>query len=151
MKAYYPAQFLAAVNSNNHGFYSTDVYLNEARRFGVKINPFNINVSRIIERSSEIGIRKAFGASSRTLVGQFIVENVILTLIGGTVGFLISITALEIVSGSGIVPYGEFTLNIRIFLYCFAICLFFALFSGVYPAFKMSRLHPVDALRGVEQ
>ena len=115
------------------------------------INLVNINVSRIIERSSEIGIRKAFGASSRTLVGQFIVENVILTLIGGTIGFIISITALEIVSGSGLVPYGHFKLDIRIFLYCLAICLFFALFSGVYPAFKMSRLHPVEALRGVEQ
>ena len=45
LKAYYPAQLLAAVISNNHGFYSTTVYLNEARRFGVRINPFNINRS----------------------------------------------------------------------------------------------------------
>jgi putative ABC transport system permease protein len=114
------------------------------------INLVNINISRIIERASEIGIRKAFGASSRTLVGQFIVENTILTLIGGAIGFIISIATLKIISASGIVPYGEFTLNIRIFLYCLAICLFFGLFSGVYPAFKMSRLHPVEALRGVD-
>ena len=54
------------------------------------VNLININVSRIMERASEIGVRKAFGASSRTLVGQFIVENLILTLVGGAVGFGLS-------------------------------------------------------------
>ena len=43
----------------------------------------NINTTRILERASEIGVRKAFGGSSLTLVGQFVVENVILTLLGG--------------------------------------------------------------------
>ncbi len=47
------------------------------------INLVNINISRILERSSEIGIRKAFGASSKTLVYQFVIENILLTLIGG--------------------------------------------------------------------
>ena len=47
------------------------------------VNLININVSRIMERASEIGVRKAFGASARTLVGQFIVENIMLTLVGG--------------------------------------------------------------------
>ena len=40
------------------------------------VNLVNLNVSRIMERASEIGVRKAFGASSRALVGQFVVENV---------------------------------------------------------------------------
>ncbi len=43
------------------------------------VNLVNLNVSRIMERASEIGVRKAFGASSRTLVGQFVVENLVLT------------------------------------------------------------------------
>ena len=43
------------------------------------LNLVNINISRIMERSSEIGVRKAFGASSKTLVWQFITENIILT------------------------------------------------------------------------
>ena len=50
------------------------------------VNLVNLNVSRMMERASEIGVRKAFGASSRTLVGQFVVENVALSLIGGAVG-----------------------------------------------------------------
>jgi error-prone DNA polymerase len=47
MKSHYPAQFLAAVISNNHGFYSRDTYLNEARRLGVRIFPVDINQSRL--------------------------------------------------------------------------------------------------------
>ena len=47
------------------------------------VNLVNINISRIMERASEIGVRKAFGAPARTLVGQFLVENVLLTLVGG--------------------------------------------------------------------
>ena len=52
------------------------------------VNLVNLNASRIMERASEIGVRKAFGASSRTLVGQFVVENVVLTLIGAALGFV---------------------------------------------------------------
>ena len=46
------------------------------------INLVNINLSRILDRASEIGVRRAFGASSRTLMGQFLIENLVLTLIG---------------------------------------------------------------------
>src|SRR5262249_10668325 len=66
------------------------------------VNLININVSRILERVSEIGVRKAFGASSRTLVGQFIIENVLLTLIGGVIGFLGSLLVLRAISASGL-------------------------------------------------
>ena len=58
------------------------------------VNLVNLNMSRIMERASEIGVRKAFGASSRTLVGQFIVENLVLTLIGGAAGLVLSALAL---------------------------------------------------------
>jgi putative ABC transport system permease protein len=115
------------------------------------INLININVSRIMERASEIGVRKAFGASSWTLVGQFIVENVILTLLGGFIGFAISRFALQIITGSGWFPYAGFHLNHRIFLGGLILAVFFGLLSGVYPAWKMSRLHPVQALKGVMQ
>jgi error-prone DNA polymerase len=47
LKGYYPAQFLAAVISNNHGFYTRDSYLNEARRWGIRILPISINESGI--------------------------------------------------------------------------------------------------------
>ena len=60
LKAYFPAQFLASVISNRHGFYTTDVYLNEARRFGVKINPFNINLSQTKYVGREMFITPGF-------------------------------------------------------------------------------------------
>jgi putative ABC transport system permease protein len=112
------------------------------------INLININVSRIMERASEIGVRKAFGASSLTLVGQFVIENVLLTLVGGAIGFIGSWFALKAISQSGWLPYADFQINYRIFLYGLVMAIFFGLLSGVYPAWKMSRLHPVQALTG---
>jgi putative ABC transport system permease protein len=112
------------------------------------VNLVNINLSRILDRSSEIGVRKAFGASSRTLVGQFVIENVVLTLIGALIGFVLSAAVLSALNASGVIPYSDLHLNGRVFLYGLAIALFFGLFSGVYPAWRMSKLHPVQALRG---
>jgi putative ABC transport system permease protein len=112
------------------------------------INLVNLNVSRIMERASEIGVRKAFGASRRTLVGQFVVENILLCLVGGAIGLVLSIVALQAIAASGIIPYARFALNYRVFLYGIGLSAFFGLLSGVYPALKMSRLHPVEALRG---
>ncbi|HEX4962837.1 MAG TPA: ABC transporter permease [Thermoanaerobaculia bacterium] len=112
------------------------------------VNLVNINLSRILDRSSEIGVRKAFGASSRTLVGQFVIENVVLTLIGAGIGLALAAAVLAAINASGMIPYADLHLNFRIFLYGLVIALFFGLFSGVYPAWRMSKLHPVQALRG---
>jgi len=112
------------------------------------LNLVNININRIVERYSEIGIRKSFGASSMTLVGQFIVENVLLTFIGGFIGLIITFIVLAVINTSEVIPYSNFTLNIRIFIYAIFIILFFGIFSGVYPAWRMARLKPVYALQG---
>jgi putative ABC transport system permease protein len=112
------------------------------------INLVNINVSRIAERASEIGVRKAFGASSWTLVGQFVTENVLLTLVGGLLGFVLSFLVIQYINHTGWIAYLDLRLNFRVFGYGLFIIVFFGVFSGVYPAWRMSRMNPVEALKG---
>jgi putative ABC transport system permease protein len=85
------------------------------------LNLVNLNTGRIMERRSEIGVRKAFGATSAQLVRQLIIENMLLCVAGGL---------------------------LAIFGYGLLISLVFGLMSGVIPAWKMSRLDPVHALKG---
>jgi putative ABC transport system permease protein len=113
------------------------------------LNLININVSRIMERASEIGIRKAFGASAGTLTVQFIIENVILTLIGGILAIFISTFAIFYLNRHGIGPLPTLALHINWTVVFFALlmCLIFGLMSGAYPAWRMSKLAVVDALK----
>ncbi|HTI12790.1 MAG TPA: FtsX-like permease family protein [Puia sp.] len=111
------------------------------------LNLVNINITRIMERSSEIGVRKAFGASSRALVYQFLVENLILTILGGLIGILLSWIVLQILNSAHLIPNLTLSLNPTVLFIALLICLVFGLLSGVYPAWRMSRLHVVNALK----
>jgi putative ABC transport system permease protein len=112
------------------------------------LNLITLNLSRILERSAEIGVRKAFGAPRRALVMQFVAENVVLTLIGGAIAFVLAVVMLRALEAAAFIPDARFDLNLRVFAYGVVIAVFFGILSGAYPAWKMSRLHPVDALRG---
>ncbi len=112
------------------------------------LNLVNINLSRILERVSEIGVRRAFGAPRRALIGQFLVENVVLTLLGAGIGLVLAAATLAALNRSGIAPYSDFTINFRVFAWAVGLSLVFAVLSGVLPAWRMSRLDPVTALRG---
>ncbi|OGX85490.1 ABC transporter permease [Hymenobacter glacialis] len=112
------------------------------------LNLVNLNVTRILERSGEIGVRKAFGATGHDLVGQFLVENVALALVGGLLGLGLAAGALALVNDAYPIAYAHFSLSWRVFGWGMLLTLVFGLMSGVYPAWKMSRLNPVVALRG---
>ncbi|MFC3562981.1 ABC transporter permease [Pedobacter jamesrossensis] len=111
------------------------------------INLVNINITRIMERSSEIGVRKAFGASSKTLVYQFVVENIILTLLGGVIGLILSMLIIYLINGANLVSNMRLTMNFTVLFYSLIVCMFFGLISGVYPAWRMSKLNVVKALK----
>ncbi|PUZ30032.1 putative ABC transport system permease protein [Chitinophaga costaii] len=111
------------------------------------LNLVNINVTRILERSSEIGVRKAFGASSSTLVQQFIIENLLLTLLGGVIGVVLSAIILYSFNHAHLVANLHLVLNFTVLGIGLLICLVFGLLSGVYPAWRMSRMHVVTALK----
>jgi putative ABC transport system permease protein len=112
------------------------------------VNLVNLNVSRILERASEIGVRKAFGASSRSLVVQFVVENVLLTAVGAAIAFVLAAAVLMGINRSGYIANAELAINLRVFAIGLALTLVFGVFSGVYPAWRMSRLPVVGALKG---
>lgn len=112
------------------------------------VNLVNLNVSRILERCSEIGVRKAFGAPAAALVAQFVLENLLLTALGAVLAAVVAGGALGVVEARGFIPHAELGLNWRVFGVGVAVTLAFGLLSGVWPAVKMSRLHPVSALKG---
>ena len=111
------------------------------------VNLVNLNISRIIERSSEIGVRKAFGASSGILIIQFIIENIILTIIGGVIGLLFTWGILQYINLSNLIPNIELKIDLNVLFYGFTLCVAFGIFSGVYPAFKMSKMQIVKSLK----
>jgi putative ABC transport system permease protein len=119
------------------------------------ISLINLNVTRIGERAEEIGVRKSFGATSGTLVGQLIIENIIITLIGGMIGLCLSIYASQLLirfintfDPLFKMETGSFIISWRVFGFCLFSCLLLGLISGVYPAWKMSRMNVIYALKG---
>ncbi|MGH8706521.1 MAG: ABC transporter permease [Burkholderiales bacterium] len=108
------------------------------------IGIMNIMLVSVTERTREIGLRMALGARTRDILGQFLVEAVTLSLIGGLVGVLIGVGgALAVARLAGwqvVLPAGAVALAVA---FAFAIGVFF----GFYPARKAARLNPVDALR----
>ncbi len=111
------------------------------------INLVNVNVSRIMERASEIGIRKAFGASVKTLVWQFIIENIFITFIGGVIALVLTGVVIHFINQSGWIAYADLTINLSVFIISLLVCLLFGFLSGVVPALRMSKLSIADALK----
>jgi len=111
------------------------------------LNLVNINITRIMERSSEIGVRKAFGASSRTLALQFIIENIILTFLGGFLGVVLSLIIIQVFNSMNLIPNLELSMNFTVLFIGIITCFAFGFLSGVYPAWRMSRMNVVNALK----
>jgi putative ABC transport system permease protein len=112
------------------------------------LNLVNLNTGRIMERRSEIGVRKAFGATSVQLAAQLVVENVLLCLAGGLIALVATAGALRWIESADLIPYLQVQMDLAVFGYGLLIATVFGLFSGVIPAWKMSRLDPVHALKG---
>jgi len=112
------------------------------------LNLVNLNTGRIMERRSEIGVRKAFGATSGQLAVQLVIENVLLCLVGGLIALGATAAVLAWLEGADLIPYLQVDLNLAVFGWGMLIATVFGLLSGVLPAWKMSRLDPVHALKG---
>ena len=111
------------------------------------LNLINLNVSRIMDRASEIGVRKAFGAANSNILSQFVFENVVLTLLGGVIALLLAITAITLINQSKVLGNTHMSFDGSFFFASLCICLIFGILSGIIPAYKMSNLNIVDALK----
>lgn len=114
---------------------------------GAAIALMNIMMVSVSERTREIGIRKSLGATPARILQQFLIEAIVICLIGGIGGIIFAIPignliAQGISSGTAsfIIPWVWMTAGIMI-------CILVGLFSGIYPAYKASKMDPVDALR----
>ena len=112
------------------------------------LNLVNLNTGRIMERRVEIGVRKAFGATSSQLALQLVVENVLLCLAGGLLALAATAGMLAWLEHIQLINYMRYDLNLAVFGWGMLIATVFGLLSGVLPAWKMSRLDPVHALKG---
>ncbi len=112
--------------------------------FGAGIGVMNIMLVSVTERTREIGLRKAVGATKKAIVSQFLTETIFICQLGGLIGI-----ALGILAGNGMAIWIETEPVIPIwavltgFFGMFVIALLF----GVYPAYKAARLDPIDSLR----
>ena len=108
------------------------------------IGIMNIMLVSVTERTREIGIRMAVGAKSWDIRTQFIIEALILSLIGGLIGVILGIAAAELLS-----LLAEWTILISAFsiLMSFGFSGLIGIFFGFYPAYKASLMNPIEALR----
>ncbi len=111
---------------------------------GASVGLMNIMLVSVTERTREIGVRKALGATSKNILTQFLIEAIVICQLGGFFGVIFGILAgngvASAAEGTFIIPWGWVTL-------AFIICLVVGLASGIYPALKASRLDPIEALR----
>jgi putative ABC transport system permease protein len=112
------------------------------------IGIMNIMLTTVTERTHEIGLRKAIGARRRDILLQFLVESMVLSLLGGLIGAVFGWGIAQMmgqvqISGSTITPVVGLDSVLLATLFSMAIGLFF----GIYPATRASRLQPVEALR----
>ncbi len=108
------------------------------------IGIMNIMLVSVTERTREIGLRKAVGAHGRDILFQFLMESVVLSLIGGVLGL-----ALGALGGIAIARYGGWTpvISLNSALLALGFSAGIGIFFGVYPARRASRLNPIEALR----
>lgn len=104
----------------------------------------NIMTTSVIERTNEIGLRKAIGATRTAIRAQFLMESILISLLGGVCGVLIGVVFIQLLT---VVSAVHIYLSMAGLVLAILSALITGIISGYYPALKASRLVPVEALR----
>ena len=108
------------------------------------IGIMNIMLASILERTREIGLRRAVGARQRDIIRQFLIEAVLISFVGGLLGIVFGVGMSRLIAWmagwSTIVTAGSILL-------AFLVSVSVGLIFGIYPAVKAARLDPVEAIR----
>lgn len=111
---------------------------------GAAIGLMNIMLVSVTERTKEIGVRKALGATKRNVLIQFLTEAIVVCQIGGIGGIIFGMligNVVSLIAGSSfIIPWAWMSLG-------FIVCVFVGIISGLYPALRAASLDPIESLR----
>ncbi len=110
------------------------------------IGIMNIMMVTVTERTREIGIRKAIGASRGNILTQFLMEAVVLCMMGCALGIFLSWAILQVVSTVTVSAGITFSLNMGVVVLAVAFCFLIGVVFGLYPANKAAKMKPIDAL-----
>jgi len=108
------------------------------------IGIMNIMLVSVTERTKEIGLRKAVGARKEQILLQFLVETVMLSVLGGILGIAFGIGVALLVTAFDLIT-AEITMSSILLAFFFAVAV--GIFFGIYPAYRAASLHPIEALR----
>jgi len=139
-----PDQLAALVVENIEMLTGATTFIGIITLLGAAIGLMNIMLVSVTERTKEIGIRKAIGATRQTIRQQFLIESLVICQLGGLVGIVLGVMIGNIVS---LVSDGGFIVPWVWMLGGITLCVVVGLISGIYPAVKAARLDPIEALR----
>lgn len=108
------------------------------------VGVMNIMLVSVTERTKEIGLLKAIGAKERDILTQFLIEAVVMTLLGGLIGIILGVSGAFIISVVVGIP---FVLDIAAIIIAVGVSTLVGVVFGLYPAQRAARLSPIDALR----
>ncbi len=108
------------------------------------IGIMNIMLMSVTERTREIGLRKALGAKKKTIVQQFLIESIILTFTGGTVGVILGIAGFYVYAQT---TGSAFVVTLQSVILAFTVSVGIGILFGWYPANRAANLQPIEALK----
>lgn len=104
----------------------------------------NIMLASILERTREIGVRRAVGARQSDIIRQFVVEAMLISFVGGTFGIIFGMVMSRLIA---LLAGWSTIVTVSSILLAFIVSISVGLVFGIYPAVKAARLDPVEAIR----